>query len=128
MNKIFFFLSVCLFALTVTNVIMASPTELDESFQKASNNFATELYQKVVEGKTGNVIMSPISIQSAVTLAMLGASGETHSQMLAGLKYQSGYSNDVIAKNFEHFTDGVKKTNGLKIGKHFKNVLNHHRY
>jgi serine protease inhibitor len=96
---------------------MASPTEVDQSFSKASNNFATELYQKTVEGKSGNVIISPVSIQSAVTMAMLGASGDTRTQMLSGLKYPAGYNNDVIAKNFEQFTAGVKKTNGLKIGK-----------
>jgi serine protease inhibitor len=69
-----------------------------------------------VEGKTGNVIISPASIQSAVTLAMFGANGQTKDEMVAGLKYPSGYSNEAIAKNFEAFTESVRKTNGLNIG------------
>ena len=73
--------------------------------------------QKTIEGKTGNVIISPVSIQSAVTLAMFGASGETKEEMMRGLKYPAGYTSNTIAKNFEAFTENVRKTNGLKIGK-----------
>lgn len=61
--------------------------------------------------------MSPVSIQSAVTLAMFGAAGQTRNEMASGLKYPAGYSNEDIAHNFEEFTANVKKTNGLKIGK-----------
>lgn len=50
---------------------------------------------------------------------MFGASGETRQEMLSGLKYPTGYSNEAIAKNFESFTENVKKTNGLKIGEYF---------
>jgi serine protease inhibitor len=75
--------------------------------------------QKTIEGKTGNVIISPVSIQSAVTLAMFGASGETRYEMLSGLKISSSYSNEAIAKNFESFTENVNKSNGLKIGEYF---------
>ena len=73
--------------------------------------------QKTIEGKTGNVIISPVSIQSAVTLAMFGASGETKQEMMRSLKYPAGFTSDAIAKNFEAFTENVRKTNGLKIGK-----------
>lgn len=87
------------------------------------NEFNNEILfhsqQKTIEGKTGNVIISPASIQSAVTLAMFGAAGTTKSEMLSGLKYPAGYTDDAIAKNFETFTANVKKTNGLKIGKYF---------
>lgn len=84
---------------------------------KSSNaNFSVLKSQKTIEGKSGNVIISPVSIQSAVTLAMFGASGDTKQEMLSGLKYPTGYSNDAIAKNFEAFTENVRKTNGLKVG------------
>lgn len=39
------FSSVCVLALTLSNVIMASPTNVDQQFAKASNTFAAELYQ-----------------------------------------------------------------------------------
>lgn len=46
---------------------------------------------------------------------MFGANGETKEQMKAGLKYPAGYGDNHIAKHFEHFTESVRKTNGLKI-------------
>lgn len=46
---------------------------------------------------------------------MFGAGGETRAEMLKGLKYPSGYSDENVAKNFQAFTEAVRKTNGLKI-------------
>jgi serine protease inhibitor len=65
------------------------------------------------------VIISPASIQSAVTLAMFGANGQTKQEMMTGLKYPTGYSSEDIAKNFEAFTANVRKTTGLKVGECF---------
>lgn len=75
--------------------------------------------QKTIEGKQGNVIISPASIQSAVTLAMFGTSegSETRTQMLEGLKYPPTYKADSIAEGYKAFNENVEKTNGLKIGK-----------
>lgn len=47
---------------------------------------------------------------------MFGAHGDTKQEMLRGLKYPDGYSENEIAKNFKDFTEKVSKTNGLKIG------------
>lgn len=74
------------------------------------------LKQKTIEGKTGNVVISPVSIQSAVTLAFFGASGKTAEEMKTALKYPATYSNENIAKNFQGLTESFGRTNGLKIG------------
>ncbi|CAO1422028.1 unnamed protein product [Diamesa tonsa] len=92
---------------------MASP--VDKEFSSASNSFAAELYQKTIEGKTGNVIISPVSIQTAVTLAFFGASGKTAEEMKTSLKYPAGYSNENIAKNYQGLSESFSQTNGLKI-------------
>ncbi|CRK96981.1 CLUMA_CG010343, isoform A [Clunio marinus] len=109
------FTSVCVLSLTLSNVIMAATASDDLQFTKASNSFATDLYQKTIEGKNGNVIISPLSIQSALTLAMFGATGSTRQEMLTSLKYPADYTNQAISQNFETFTEKVKSTNGLKI-------------
>lgn len=46
---------------------------------------------------------------------MFGAGGQTREEMLKGLKYPAGYSENEVAKHFEQFTASVRKTNGLKI-------------
>jgi serine protease inhibitor len=65
------------------------------------------------------VIISPASIQSAVTLAMFGATegSETRNQMMAGMKYPAQFSASSIADSYKTFNENVEKTNGLKIGK-----------
>lgn len=103
------FTSACVLVFILTNAANA-----DQQFSKASNSFAAELYQKTIEGQNGNVIISPISIQSALTLLMLGTDGDTKAEMMSGLKYPSGFADDEIAKNFESLTASVRKTNGLK--------------
>jgi serine protease inhibitor len=125
---------------------------VDQVFSKSSNSFAAELYQvsyyhyfkklifdlcndiitfvqkKTIEGKTGNVIISPISVQSATTLAMFGATGKTKQEMMRGLKYPETYSDDSIAKNFQSFSDAVRKTNGLSIGIYLQYLCGRFRF
>jgi serpin B len=110
------FLSVCTLTIALT-ASMASPTNVDQQFAKSANLFATELYQKTIEGKQGNVIISPASIQSAVTLAMFGATegSQTRTQMMQGMKYPEQFSASSIADGYKAFNENVEKTNGLKI-------------
>lgn len=58
-------------------------------------------------------------MQTATSLAMFGASGATKAEMVKGLKYPEGSTDESIAKNFEAFTETVKKTDGLSIGEIF---------
>jgi serine protease inhibitor len=80
------------------------------------------LQQKAAAEKSGNVIISPVSIQSAVTLAMFGAAGETKKEMLDGLKYTNALNDDAIAANYQKFGENVRKTSGLKIGKKIREI------
>jgi hypothetical protein len=47
---------------------------------------------------------------------MFGAGGRTKSEIIRGLKYKI-FTLDDVAEYFESFTENVRKTNGLKIGK-----------
>jgi serine protease inhibitor len=77
----------------------------------------TFLFQKIVQGETGNVIISPISIQTALTLTMFGATGITNEEMVKGLKYPKNYTDSSIENSFQAFTESVRRKNGLSIGK-----------
>jgi len=75
--------------------------------------------KKSVEGKSGNVIISPVSIHSVLTMALFGAPGGTitRSQMIKGLKYRPGIKNDKIAETFEKLSQKVGENDDGKIGK-----------
>lgn len=84
------------------------------AFTQASGNFATDLYSQMIEGKSGNVIMSPMSIQTALSLTMFGAGPATKNFMRKAMHYDQLTDEDV-KKNYEALTDAIRSTNGLKI-------------
>ena len=86
-----------------------------DRFAVASGKFATDLYGEMIKGKSGNVIYSPMSIESVLTMAMLGASGETKIQMKRTLRYHESEVDNEIQTKYENLTEKVKSTNGLKI-------------
>lgn len=58
--------------------IMASPTPLS----KANTTFSLALFKKLSDNdKTANIFYSPFSISSALAMVMLGARGNTATQM-----------------------------------------------
>ncbi|XP_056155015.1 leukocyte elastase inhibitor-like isoform X2 [Lampris incognitus] len=64
---------------------MASSTPLSE----ANTTFSLDLLKKLTEEKkTGNVFYSPLSISSALAMVMLGARGNTATQMSESLQLQ----------------------------------------
>uniref|UniRef100_A0A3P8W096 Serpin B6 n=1 Tax=Cynoglossus semilaevis TaxID=244447 RepID=A0A3P8W096_CYNSE len=57
------------------------------ALSRANTEFCLDLFKKLTEkNKTGNVFFSPFSISSALAMVMLGARGNTHTQMSEQLK------------------------------------------
>lgn len=75
--------------------------------------------KKSVGEKSGNVVISPVSIRSVLTMALFGAPGGTitRNQMIRGLKYRPGMKNDKIAETFEKLSQKVGENDDVKIGK-----------
>lgn len=86
-----------------------------DRFAVASGKFATDLYSEVIKGKPGNVIYSPMSIESVLSLGMLGASGQTKSQMKQTLNYHPDENDREIEVKYQNLTDKVRSTSGLKV-------------
>lgn len=83
-------------------------------FKAASSKFASELYQKTVENKNGNVIISPLSIQTAVSMALLGATKETEREIMSAMHYES-LSKEEVASNYDEVFKKVDKIFGLNL-------------
>src|ERR1044071_3677391 len=45
------------------------------------NSFSTSLYERVAKGSTGNVVLSPFNVGTALAMALVGARGETAAEM-----------------------------------------------
>lgn len=63
-----------------------------------SNKFAYDLYTNCVAEKGGNVIISPISVETALSMVYMGAKGATAAQMALGMHYENADPQAVAAK------------------------------
>lgn len=88
-----------------------------EDLSKASNKFSADLYQKTVESKSGNIVISPVSLQTALSLALFGSTGETNSEIKNALNLNS-MENFNILKSSSGFTRSLNR-NELKIANKF---------
>ena len=68
-----------------SDVVLSDPLDFKD-FSSVQRNFSVKLFQKTVEG-TGaeNVLISPLSVSLALSMATNGAEGKTQSQMLQTL-------------------------------------------
>lgn len=66
------------------------------------------------EGKDDNIILSPLSVQMAVGLALMGARGQTAEEMTSGLKL-SGHQRESIADGFHQLLEPFHSSPMLKI-------------
>jgi len=57
-----------------------------------SNEFGVELFTKVASGENENLMLSPLSASTALTMLLNGCDGDTYDQLKETLKYPEGMS------------------------------------
>lgn len=88
--------------------------DIGQTFTASSNKFANKLYQEIAASSEGNVIMSPLSIQSAVSMAYFGTSGKTEQELKSAMHYDS-LGKQQIADSFANLQREIEGTTGLNI-------------
>jgi serine protease inhibitor len=74
-------------------------------------------FQNVTQSDyNSEIIISPLSIDMALTVLLIGSSGITFKQMLAGLKYPSNYSINLVQSNSFMLVKAVGKAGGVSMG------------
>jgi serpin B len=84
-------------------------------FRKAANDFNAELYQKIISGKTGNVVVSPISVQILMSMLYMGATGETEAEIKDGLKYTAEFNKSSVSNYFNSLMSDIDSKEALNI-------------
>lgn len=76
----------------------------------SENSFALDIFKKVIEnsGETENVIISPLSISSALSMALNGANGATLDAMTETLRL-NGLSPEIINESYKNLTEALLK-------------------
>ncbi|XP_021057652.1 alpha-1-antitrypsin 1-3 [Mus pahari] len=76
-------------------------------------DFAFSLYRELVhQSNTSNIFFSPVSIATAFAMLSLGSKGDTHTQILEGLRFNlTQVSEADIHKAFQHLLQTLNKPN-----------------
>jgi serpin B len=72
--------------------LKAEPASAVNQIAKANNAFAIDLYKNLAK-EPGNLVVSPFSVDTALTMAYAGARGNTAKQMAAVLHFANGDTN-----------------------------------
>lgn len=79
-----------------------------KDFTSVSNDFATNFYQRSIQGHHTNVIMSPLSIQSTISVLLFGAYGQTEQEMRNSLSYSDiDLTNSQLAEQIHELRENI---------------------
>ena len=78
------------------------------SLISSENSFAFDIFKKVIENSTEseNVIISPLSISSALSMTLNGANGATRDSMLEALR-MNGLTPEIINNSYKNLTEAL---------------------
>jgi serine protease inhibitor len=78
------------------------------SLIESDNSFAFDIFRKVLDNSTEseNIIISPLSISSALSMTLNGANGATRDSMLKALR-MNGLTPDIINNSYKSLTEAL---------------------
>lgn len=84
-------------------------------FSEIVNQFSNDIYKQCCnEKKDSNIILSPLSIQTAISLALMGAKGKTADEMKSVLRFGE-IPHEQIATNFKGLMESLNKGPSVKL-------------
>lgn len=76
---------------------------------QSSNDFGLELFTRVAEEETVNLMLSPLSASTALTMLLNGCGGDTYDQLREVLKYPSGMTIGEINEAYKSLVEQLLK-------------------
>ncbi len=76
---------------------------------QSSNDFGIELFKKVAETENKNLMLSPLSASTALTMLLNGCGGDTYTQLQGTLNYPAGMTIGDINEAYKSLVDQLLK-------------------
>jgi serine protease inhibitor len=76
---------------------------------QSSNDFGIELFRKVAETEEQNLMLSPLSASTALTMLLNGCGGDTYTQLHVTLEYPAGMTISDINEAYKSLVDQLLK-------------------
>lgn len=80
---------------------------------QSSNDFGIDLFRKVAEDDFKNLMLSPLSASTALTMLLNGCGGDTYDQLKGTLKYPSGMTIGEINEAYKSLVDQLLNADPL---------------
>jgi serine protease inhibitor len=90
------------------NPVQINLTQDQAGVIESGNSFAFDIFRTIINnnGENENVILSPLSISSALSMAMNGAAGETRDSILNALRLE-GITPEAINNSYKDLTESL---------------------
>ncbi|XP_063702034.1 antichymotrypsin-2-like isoform X3 [Culicoides brevitarsis] len=99
---------------SISDINPENPTTM-EQFAKNSYAFGADLYKELASDPSENVVFSPMSIQTCLSMVYMAAKGRTFEEIGNVLKYGASGNKQEVAKVFQDILEGTEKEKGLEI-------------
>jgi serpin B len=76
---------------------------------ESSNDFGVKLFTRVSDDESGNLMLSPLSASTALTMLLNGCGGDTYSQLKETLQYPAGMSISDINEAYKSLVSQLLK-------------------
>lgn len=90
------------------------------NLSQTCNKFGVQLFSHLTKKASGNVIISPLSVHSAMTMVLFAASGASRDELLKSLQYASDDTQSAIQKSYKELYKEINTSQGIRIGKLIK--------
>ena len=84
-------------------------SEPNSGFAAANDKFMIKLYSEISKGtsKDSNLILSPFSVSSILTMVMVGAKGKTAEQVKTALALPNDVQESLQGKNHPYYSNDI---------------------
>ena len=91
-----------------TDPVQINLTTDQVSLIESENSFALDIFKKVIENsaESENIIISPLSISSALSMTLNGANGATRDAMMEALRV-NGLTPEIINNSYKNLTEAL---------------------
>nr|CAD7569671.1 unnamed protein product [Timema californicum] len=107
------FLAIIIFGMSgAQQTVTVDPRAVQETV-KGNIDFTFSLYKILAKAKSGNIIVSPMSLEVVLAMAYFGARGETAEQIATGISLPA--ERNLALDGFRHLLSSFKSTSNLTL-------------
>ncbi|CAG2055881.1 unnamed protein product [Timema podura] len=112
-SVVFLFLAIIIFGMSGAQQTVTMSSRAVQETVKGNSDFTLALYKILAKAKSGNIIVSPLSLEVVLAMAHFGARGETAEQIATGISLPA--ERNLALDGFRHLLSSFKSTSNITL-------------